>query len=68
MDVADALAGLEEHLGKVERRLFAAGDQVQAVLAAQKAGDTRPFGEVALALGLVSQDALKKYLDSVKGA
>lgn len=43
-------------------------EQVQAVLAAQKAGDTRPFGEVALALGLVSPDALKKYLDSVKGA
>ena len=42
--------------------------QVQTVLAAQKAGDTRPFGEVAVSLGLVSADAVKRYLESVKGA
>lgn len=42
-------------------------DQVQAVLAAQKAGDGRPFGELAVSLGLVSAEAVKKYLESVKG-
>jgi hypothetical protein len=43
-------------------------EQVQKVLAAQKAGDKRPFGEVAVSLGFVGAQALEKYLASVRGA
>jgi hypothetical protein len=35
--------------------------QVEAVLHAQKDGDTRSFGEIAVALGLVTQAALDTY-------
>jgi len=42
-------------------------EQVQKVLAAQKAGDGRPFGEIAISLGYVSADAIQKYLASAKG-
>lgn len=43
-------------------------EQVQKVLAAQKAGDKRPFGEIAVSLGLASREALDRYLASVRGA
>jgi hypothetical protein len=42
-------------------------EQVQKVLAAQKAGDGRPFGEIAISLGYVKAEAIKQYLESVKG-
>ncbi len=38
-------------------------EQVDAVLAAQKAGDTRLFGQIALALGLIEDNSLKRYAD-----
>jgi predicted ArsR family transcriptional regulator len=37
--------------------------QVDRVLEAQKAGDTRRFGDVALELGFVHEDAIKRYVD-----
>jgi hypothetical protein len=38
--------------------------QVDEVLRAQKAGDTRSFGEIAMALGFVSKAALDAFATS----
>ncbi len=38
--------------------------QVDAVIAAQKAGDKRTFGEIAVALGLVAQSAVDAFISS----
>jgi len=36
---------------------------VDKVLQAQKAGDNRFFGEIALELGYIKDDAMKRYVD-----
>ena len=38
-------------------------DQVELVLRAQEIGDTRTFGEIALALKFVGDDSLKRFMD-----
>ena len=38
-------------------------DQVEAVLQVQAAGDKRRFGEIAVALGYLSNDSIKRYVD-----
>ena len=38
-------------------------DQVDAVLAAQKAGDKRLFGQIALAMGFIEDNSLRRYAD-----
>lgn len=38
-------------------------EQVQAVLRIQQLGNTRRFGEIALALGYLNDDALRRYAD-----
>ena len=38
-------------------------DQVQAVLQVQASGDKRRFGEIAVALGYLSDDSIKRYID-----
>jgi hypothetical protein len=38
--------------------------QVQDVLRAQKAGDTRLFGEIAIAFGCMNNEVLKKYVEA----
>ena len=38
-------------------------DQVEAVLAAQRAGDKRLFGQIALALGFIEDSSLRRYAD-----
>ena len=38
-------------------------EKVQEVLQTQKAGDTRRFGDIALELGFVQNDAIKRYVD-----
>ena len=38
--------------------------QVDTVVAAQKAGDARTFGEIAVALGFVSRTAVDAYVSS----
>lgn len=38
-------------------------EQVEAVLAAQKAGDSRLFGQIALALGFIEDNSLRRYAD-----
>ena len=38
--------------------------QVDDVLLAQKSGDSRMFGELAIALGYIDDTALKRYVES----
>ena len=38
-------------------------DQVDQVLEAQKAGDNRRFGDIAIELGFIHDDAIKRYVD-----
>jgi hypothetical protein len=38
-------------------------DQVLKVLQLQSEGDTRIFGEIALGLGFLNDDAIKRYVD-----
>ena len=38
--------------------------QVDAVIAAQKAGDARAFGELAVTLGFVARAAVDEYVSS----
>jgi len=38
-------------------------DQVQDVLRLQKAGDKRRFGDIAIELGYINDDAIKRYVD-----
>jgi hypothetical protein len=38
--------------------------QVEDVLRAQKAGDTRLFGEIAIELGYINDEVLKKYVEA----
>ena len=38
--------------------------QVEDVLRAQKAGDTRLFGEIAIEFGCANDEVLKKYVEA----
>ena len=38
--------------------------QVQEVLDAQKAGDNRMFGEIAIEFGFINDEVLKKYIEA----
>jgi hypothetical protein len=38
-------------------------DQVSNVLEVQETGDHRRFGEIALELGFIHDDAIKRYVD-----
>jgi hypothetical protein len=38
-------------------------NQVEQVLKVQREGDRRPFGEIALALRLVGDDSIKRFVD-----
>ncbi len=43
-------------------------EQVAEVLRKQKAGDKRMFGEIALQLGYIQDDAIKRYADYLEKA
>ena len=38
--------------------------QVQEILDAQKAGDNRMFGEIAIEFGYINDEVLKKYIEA----
>ena len=38
-------------------------EQMEKVLQAQKAGDKRRFGEIAIELRYINDDAIKRYVD-----
>jgi hypothetical protein len=56
-------AGMEERVGQRLVRIGAmTSGQVQEVLEKQRAGDGRLFGEIAIELGYVKDEALRSYL------
>ncbi len=56
---------MEERIGKGLIRIGAmTEEQVEDVLARQKDGTNRLFGEIAIELGYVDDEAIKRYLDS----
>ena len=58
----------EYSVGKIGEFLVRIGvmteEQVQGVLQAQKAGDTRLFGEIAIEFGYINDEVLKKYIEA----
>jgi hypothetical protein len=41
-------------------------DEVDAVLSRQQGGDKRLFGEIAIELGYIDDEAIKRYIESRK--
>jgi hypothetical protein len=60
---------MEELIGDGLVRIRAmTAEQVRRVLAVQKAGDDRRFGEIAIDLGFIDDKAIRRYLDSKPSA
>jgi hypothetical protein len=58
---------MEERIGEGLVRIGAMKpEQVQTVLALQRAGDSRLFGEIAMEKGFIDAKAVKAYLSSRK--
>ncbi|MBA7542529.1 hypothetical protein ES705_34852 [subsurface metagenome] len=56
---------MEERIGEGLIRIGAiTEEQVKDVLAQQKDGTNRLFGEIAIELGYIDDEAIKRYLDS----
>ena len=56
--------GKPERIGDFLVRIGAmTPDQVQSVLHLQEMGSKQKFGEIALALGYLDDDGIKRYLD-----
>lgn len=56
---------MEERIGEGLIRIGAMTEkQVEDVLAKQKDGTNRLFGEIAIELGYIDDEAIKRYLDS----
>jgi len=56
---------MEERIGEGLIRIGAmTEEQVEDVLAKQKDGTNRLFGEIAIELGYIDDEAIKRYLDS----
>jgi hypothetical protein len=55
---------MAERIGDFLTRIGAMNSsQVKTVLQIQQAGDKRRFGEIALKLGYISDDAIRRYVD-----
>ncbi len=55
---------MQSRIGEFLVKIGAMNDkQVQHVLELQKAGDTRLFGQIALDLKYLNDDAIKRYVD-----
>jgi hypothetical protein len=60
---------MEEKIGEALVRIGAMKSyQVDDVLRLQSGGDKRLFGEIAIELGYIDDQAIRRYLDSKKGA
>jgi len=55
--VAKRIGEILVHLGVMK------AEQIESVLARQKAGDKRLFGTIALSLGFIEDNALRRYAD-----
>jgi len=63
-DVSSGQMAITERIGEFLVKIGAiTPSQAQAVLKVQELGDKRRFGEIALALGYLSDDALRRYVD-----
>jgi hypothetical protein len=55
---------MAERIGDFLTRIGAMNsDEVKTVLQVQQAGDKRRFGEIAMKLGYINDDAIKRYVD-----
>lgn len=60
---------MEERIGEALVRIGAMKTyQVEDVLRLQKAGDSRLFGEIAIELGYIDDQAIRKYLETKQAA
>ena len=60
----DSLSYMAKRIGEIMVALGAMKpDQVESVLVAQRAGDKRLFGTIALSLGYIEDNALRRYSD-----
>jgi hypothetical protein len=58
---------MTEKIGDVLVRIGAmTNEQVEEVLRTQEAGDTRIFGEIAIELGYIDDEALRRYVEIVQ--
>jgi hypothetical protein len=56
---------MTEKIGEFLQRIGIINQQqVQEILDAQKAGDNRLFGEIAIEFGYVNDEVLKKYIEA----
>ena len=54
---------MDERIGQsLLRAGIMTATQVEEVLTRQRAGDDRLFGEIAIAMGYINEDALQSYL------
>lgn len=58
---------MEERIGDTLIRIGAmTEEQVRKVLSIQRSGDSRLFGEIALEMGFIDDQAIEKYLSAKK--
>jgi len=56
---------MSEKIGEFLQRIGVMNEQqVQEILDAQKAGDSRMFGEIAIEFGYINDEVLKKYIEA----
>ena len=56
---------MTEKIGEFLQRIGVMNQQqVQEILDAQTAGDTRMFGEIAIEFGYVNDEVLRKYIEA----
>jgi hypothetical protein len=56
---------MTERIGEFLQRIGVMNQQqVTEILDAQKAGDSRLFGEIAIEFGYINDDVLKKYIEA----
>ena len=56
---------MTEKIGEFLQRIGIINQQqVQEILDAQKAGDSRMFGEIAIDFGYINDEVLKKYIEA----
>jgi hypothetical protein len=58
---------MSEKIGEFLKRIGVITEQqIREVLDLQKAGDSRLFGEIAVELGYINDEVLKKYIEAKK--
>jgi len=56
---------MAEMIGEFLQRIgIISQQQVREILEAQKAGDSRLFGEIAIEFGYINDEVLKKYIEA----